>query len=1071
LLIGLSPDLHQASLREYATAIGAATVWLDPSVDGESQLLNSFLSTMPPGSNYMGWWPQEGPGVDRVSQYGITTIASDYCTNLTVHSGMPRTINVKPIPPKPVLQNKIYVAFIMSDGDNLQYVEHLMRKLWNNPDRGSVPMGWTLSPAMVDAMPGALNFLHQSATVNDNLISGPSGYGYTYPNSWPDQNALNQFVAKTEEYNRRAGLRVVTVWNQITGGINQSVGQTYATYAPTLLGVTAQNTGGPLSIYNNSLPGFPLSCNYCAQQQNVKDFIATAAAGWDGAEPRFIIIQAQPWQNMQPTDFKAVANSLSSDYIVVRPDHIFQLIREKNGLPIDPAPASTTGLITAYRDCNYGGFSAGLDVGDYTLSDLRAKGLLDKDISSLKIAEGYKAILYDGDAFTGSSTTITSDNSCLVNVATNWNDRITSIQIRTNGVTNAAGTYYVQNRNSGLYMDVWGLSTADGANIAQGNFNGGLNQQYQFTHLGDGTYQILAKHSGKSVDVNAISTADGANVQQWTYYGTPNQQFIVTSTGDGYYKLIPKHSGKVVEVAGASTANGGNVQQWTNNNQTCGMWGLVPVVTTVVIGNGDGLTANYFNGMNFETPVYSRVDTSINFNWGNGSPNALVNVDQFSARWSGQIQPKYSETYTFYLNTDNGRRLWINGQLVIDKWIDDWGTVYSGTIALTAGQKYDIKLEYFEDWGGASCQLQWSSASQSMQVVPKSQLYSNPLPSVSISSPANNATLNAGTITISANASDNGSVSKVEFYNGSTLLSTSAGSPYSYTWTGVVAGSYNLTARATDNQGGITVSSIVAITVNAVTVVNQPPVVSLTSPANGSSYNAPASITVSANASDADGSVVKVEFYSGATLLGTSTASPYSYTWTGVGAGNYTLSAKAYDNSGAVTTSGAANVTVNTVVTNACSGVASYLENNGYVAGSKVQNAGSLYVCKPWPYSGWCNGAAWAYGPGTGAYWTDAWTLSGSCTGRNGNDASASTAASTDGLDLVVVPNPVVNQLTLQSQQDLTGGKVRILNSLGVEVLVVDAYSSSMDLSSLASGAYIVVWSKDNNTITKHFVK
>ncbi|SEW39089.1 GxGYxY sequence motif-containing protein [Chitinophaga sp. YR573] len=347
VLIGLNPEAHKAALREYATALGAAVIWLDPSVSGESELLNSFLSSMPAGSNFMGWWPEEGAGVGRASTYGIATIASDWGTNLTMHSGMPRTVNIKPTPPKPALQNKIYVAFILSDGDNLQYVEHLMRKLWNNPDRGAVPMGWTLSPAMLDAMPGALNYYWQTSTANDNLISGPSGYGYTYPNSWPNQNLLNQFVAKTDEYNQRAGFRVITVWNTITGGINQNVGQTFASYAPSLLGVTAQNTGGGLTIYNNKLPGMALSCNYCTNEQAMKDHIASAASGWNGTAPRFIIIQAQPWQNVTPTSFKNVANSLNTDYVVVRPDHIFQLIREANGLSTDAAMSNLMKLSQA----------------------------------------------------------------------------------------------------------------------------------------------------------------------------------------------------------------------------------------------------------------------------------------------------------------------------------------------------------------------------------------------------------------------------------------------------------------------------------------------------------------------------------------------------------------------------------------------------------------------------------------------------------------------------------------------------------------------------------------------------
>jgi hypothetical protein len=336
LAFGLNPLSVRAAVREYATAVGAASLWLDPDVPSEAPLLDRFLSSMDAGGVWMGWWPSEGSGVTQASKYGIATVASDYCSNLTLHSGLPRTIHVKPIPPRPALQNKIFVAFILSDGDNLQYVEHLLRKLWNDPGRGQVPMGWTLSPAMTDAMPGALDFLWTTSTPDDALISGPSGYGYTYPNLWTNAAQLDQFTARTEEYNERAGFRVTTVWNTITGGINENVGESYARNATSLLGVTAQNTGGPLTIYDNTLPGLPLSCNYCTDEQAMKDFIATASQGWDGNEPRFVMIQAQPWQGVTPTSFLDVANSLDDNHVVVRPDHLFELIREVNGLPINP---------------------------------------------------------------------------------------------------------------------------------------------------------------------------------------------------------------------------------------------------------------------------------------------------------------------------------------------------------------------------------------------------------------------------------------------------------------------------------------------------------------------------------------------------------------------------------------------------------------------------------------------------------------------------------------------------------------------------------------------------------------
>ncbi|HXA01594.1 MAG TPA: glycosyl hydrolase family 18 protein [Cytophagaceae bacterium] len=161
------------------------------------------------------------------------------------------------------------------------------------------------------------------------------------------------------------------------------------------------------------------------------------------------------------------------------------------------------------------------------------------------------------------------------------------------GVTNLGGAYFLQNRYSGLSMDVQAWSTADGGNIEQWSYSGGTNQQFNFSHLGNGVYEITAVNGGKALDVAGASTADGANVQQWGYGGGSNQQFIVTSTGDGYYKLISKNSNKIVEVAGFSTVPGGNVQQWSDVGQQTGQWKLTPVVS----GFSTTIQAENYNNM------------------------------------------------------------------------------------------------------------------------------------------------------------------------------------------------------------------------------------------------------------------------------------------------------------------------------------------------------------------------------------------------------------------------------------------------------------------------------------------
>jgi regulation of enolase protein 1 (concanavalin A-like superfamily) len=221
-----------------------------------------------------------------------------------------------------------------------------------------------------------------------------------------------------------------------------------------------------------------------------------------------------------------------------------------------------------------------------------------------------------------------------------------------------------------------------------------------------------------------------------------------------------------------------------------------------------------------------------------------------------------------------------------------WSNVAAGTYALTATSI---------DNAGASA----SSATATVTVTAAG----NQLPTATLSAPANGATFTApATIALTASASDpDGTVARVDFYNGTTLLASDATAPYAFTWSSVAAGTYALKATAVDNTGASGSSAVATVTVSA---ANQPPTVTLTAPANGATYVAPASVTLTANAADANGSVARVEFYNGAALLGTDTLAPYAFAWSGVPAGTYALRAIAYDNVGASTTSATATITV-----------------------------------------------------------------------------------------------------------------------------------------------------------------
>jgi hypothetical protein len=181
-------------------------------------------------------------------------------------------------------------------------------------------------------------------------------------------------------------------------------------------------------------------------------------------------------------------------------------------------------------------------------------------------------------------------------------------------------------------------------------------------------------------------------------------------------------------------------------------------------------------------------------------------------------------------------------------------------------------------------------------------------PTVTLTSPATGSSFVApASISLAANASDSdGSIAQVDFYQGGTLIGSSASAPYAATWSNVPAGNYTLTAKATDNRGAITTSSPASVAV----IANSIPTVTLTRPSMGASYLAPATIALAATATDSDGTVARVDFYQGTTLLGTATSAPYAYTWTDVTPGSYSLTARATDNRGAIATSSAVNVTV-----------------------------------------------------------------------------------------------------------------------------------------------------------------
>ncbi len=330
-LFSVSPSIG-LHMIDYVMALKGYLHFLEPNDAGEKALYDSLLADLPVNAPVMGWWHEpEGGGelqhVRYLAESGHPALGFDYFANASVFSGAPRTIDARPAPPKPALENKIYVTLIMSDGDNLQADEHAIRNQWEDPMRGSVPIGWTLSPALVDLAPNILNWFWENATDNDNLVAGPSGLAYTYPNHWPSDDAITVFAQYTSCYLSQAGMNAITIWDDSGERFTGNVGSIYAQNIPNLLGVVHHT--GPVAI-EDGLVQAGLSPFYAASETELVDAISASAADWDSSAPKFIAAQGRLW-DLSPTHLYNVMTTLqaqNSNYVFVRPDHFFELVRE-----------------------------------------------------------------------------------------------------------------------------------------------------------------------------------------------------------------------------------------------------------------------------------------------------------------------------------------------------------------------------------------------------------------------------------------------------------------------------------------------------------------------------------------------------------------------------------------------------------------------------------------------------------------------------------------------------------------------------------------------------------------------
>lgn len=161
------------------------------------------------------------------------------------------------------------------------------------------------------------------------------------------------------------------------------------------------------------------------------------------------------------------------------------------------------------------------------------------------------------------------------------------------------------------------------------------------------------------------------------------------------------------------------------------VYGDPKVSETMETGSGMGLMAEYYEKNILEDLVFKRIDNKVDFDWGSSSPDPEIKKETFSVRWTGKVQPQYTDEYTFYTLTNGGVRLWIDGKKIINDWEGNQERENNGKIKLKAKEKYDVVMEYCSYGGGAKVKLYWSSEEQEKEIIPQAQLYSLPeVPSV-----------------------------------------------------------------------------------------------------------------------------------------------------------------------------------------------------------------------------------------------------------------------------------------------------------------------------------------------------
>jgi hypothetical protein len=352
VLAGIDPGAL-AGLRSFLVATRAFVYWLDsrnyvPDLSAgllsERSLMQQLIDTYPAGAAHFGWFIDEGSGVNLTSMAAMPVLASDYFNNLEVWTAlrMQTVAAHAPLPALPEVANKMYLAFTMSDGDNLQYMQHRLLHLWHDRARGALPIGWTFSPLLWQIAPAMAEYYLRTATDRDELIAGPSGAGYMFPSRWPDAY-LASFLQRTGQLMQTLNMTTLEVldtdfWQRsglpLASKISLS-GMVFASEARQRDVVRALKPYGLQGVLSGSgvlwprnglVDGVPLYHNLgIAGSVGSAVQMIRAAALLHSRRPFFLNLYVLAW-SMSPTALLQVVQQLGDEYEVVLPATLLAML-------------------------------------------------------------------------------------------------------------------------------------------------------------------------------------------------------------------------------------------------------------------------------------------------------------------------------------------------------------------------------------------------------------------------------------------------------------------------------------------------------------------------------------------------------------------------------------------------------------------------------------------------------------------------------------------------------------------------------------------------------------------------